>query len=334
MFKKAAILFLYAETPLHPGSGASVGAVDLPIQRERHTQHPIMQSSGIKGALRDLANRIGANEEKIKVVFGPEDEAQKHGGAISFTDARVLLFPVRSMEGVFAWITCPKVLERFNKDIAYLDIGLTSKSPPVKQITEIIQGIRSIPLRERGKVFITTTSDLIATGNRVILEEFSFEAIPEGKDRANELARWFAENAFPKDSVYGYWREEIKRKLAILSDDDFTSFVQFSTEVITRIKIEDETGTVKAGPWDEEYLPAETLLYSMALATDPKVEQNKRPNDLKDASGVLEFVEREILNRVTIVQLGGDETVGRGITRMTLKKNDNLKVISCKEGIK
>ena len=43
------ILYLFTRTPLHVGAGASVGAIDQPIQRERHTGHPIIPGSSIKG---------------------------------------------------------------------------------------------------------------------------------------------------------------------------------------------------------------------------------------------------------------------------------------------
>lgn len=52
MFEASAMLYLYVETPLHAGSGTSLGIVDLPIQRERVTHYPIVQSSSIKGKLR------------------------------------------------------------------------------------------------------------------------------------------------------------------------------------------------------------------------------------------------------------------------------------------
>jgi CRISPR-associated protein Cmr4 len=58
MFRAARMLFLYTETPLHAGSGTNVVGVDLPIQRERHTQYPMIQSSGIKGALRDVTEQV------------------------------------------------------------------------------------------------------------------------------------------------------------------------------------------------------------------------------------------------------------------------------------
>lgn len=48
-----AMLFLHAQTSLHPGSGTALGVVDLPIQRERHTQWPLIPGSALKGILRD-----------------------------------------------------------------------------------------------------------------------------------------------------------------------------------------------------------------------------------------------------------------------------------------
>ena len=55
MFEASAMLYLYVETPLHAGSGSSVGVVDLPIQRERVTGYPVVQASGLKGKLRSEA---------------------------------------------------------------------------------------------------------------------------------------------------------------------------------------------------------------------------------------------------------------------------------------
>jgi len=113
MFDRAAILFLYTETPLHAGSGTSLGIVDLPIQRERTTGYPMIQASGLKGCLRDV---VSDDPQKVEIVFGPDTRrASDHAGALSVGDARILLFPVRSLMGVFAWITSQNVLARFKR---------------------------------------------------------------------------------------------------------------------------------------------------------------------------------------------------------------------------
>ena len=121
----SAILGLHAQTSLHPGSGTALGTVDLPVQRERHTLWPTIPGSALKGVLRDACrdhvkaehggDRAKANREnrRLTAAFGPPTEsAAEHAGALSVTDARLLAFPVRSLKGVFAWVTCPAVLER------------------------------------------------------------------------------------------------------------------------------------------------------------------------------------------------------------------------------
>lgn len=67
------ILYLFTRTPLHVGSGSSVGAIDLPIQRERHSRHPIIPGSSIKGVLRYTASSLDVIEKvKVDDMFGPE----------------------------------------------------------------------------------------------------------------------------------------------------------------------------------------------------------------------------------------------------------------------
>src|SRR5581483_9391137 len=115
MFEATALLFIYVETPLHPGSTRGLGAVDLPIQRERTTGYPIVQSSSLKGRLRAEAGSRLTTEE-VEAVFGPETErAGDHAGALSTGDARLLLFPVRSLAGVSAWTTSVDLLARFRR---------------------------------------------------------------------------------------------------------------------------------------------------------------------------------------------------------------------------
>jgi CRISPR-associated protein Cmr4 len=321
MFKKAGILFFYTLTPLHPGSGASVAAVDLPIQRERHTNFPMIQASGVKGALRDLAEDLkkagkhGDNDQakrKIEIVFGPEtDRASEHGGALALTDARILLFPVRSVKGVFTWITCPGVIARLCRDLGLLKIN--GKHDLNVQPLQEIAGWRL----ESRQVAVPTGSSIELQVNQrkqIILEDFCFD-IDEGKRaQAQQLARWLAENALP--SELSYWKGKLQADLALLSDDNFQAFVEMATEVITRIKL-GEKGTVDTGPWDEEHLPAETLLYSLALATDPKLTQQERNNaPIKDANGVLKFLNDDLVKEAHVMQLGGDETVGKGLVQV------------------
>src|SRR5712692_10488110 len=103
MITATRMLYLYVETPLHAGAGSGLSSIDLPIQRERTTQYPMIQGSGIKGKLRAAleGNRddlTQAKREMVDVVFGPPSTSgggSDHAGALIAGDARILLFPVR-----------------------------------------------------------------------------------------------------------------------------------------------------------------------------------------------------------------------------------------------
>ncbi len=109
MFAEAALMWFYTETPLHAGTGVRLGTVDLPIQRERYTDYPLIQGSSLKGALRSAAvAKLGSKDDRIACVFGPEritSPEEAYAGAVTLTDARLVLFPVRSLVAGFTWVT-------------------------------------------------------------------------------------------------------------------------------------------------------------------------------------------------------------------------------------
>jgi CRISPR-associated protein Cmr4 len=296
--KSAALLFLHAQTPLHPGSGTALGVVDLPVQRERHTQWPLIPGSALKGILRDACreqvkgkykSRKNANEEDpdLTAVFGPGlvDDDSAFAGALSLTDARILAFPVRSMRGVFAWVTCPAVLERFARDAAIADIEKMSL-PKQKPAQNHLLCRKQSPL-------------LLTNEQVVILEEFEFKA----KDDDLAVSDWIAAHAVKDETTAG----RLKECLAVLNDDDFTHFVRHATEVVARIGLDYETKTVKTGAlFYEEFIPAETLFYSVALAGPSR---NKKSNEMSPKS-VLEYIGE---NLPKVLQVGADETIGKGL---------------------
>ncbi len=89
-----------------------------------------------------------------------------------------------------------------------------------------------------------------------------------------------------------------------------------ATEIITRISIDRATKTAAGRAlWTEEHLPTDTLLYVPIYATNARKVNGKREP---------EMLAKDILNTATqlengqrgYLQLGGDETVGRGMVRM------------------
>ncbi len=102
----------------------------------------------------------------------------------------------------------------------------------------------------------------------------------------------------------------------------FTDFVTYSTEVITRTKIDSKTGTVQAGAlWTEEYVPQDTIFYSIITASDPKT-PNKDSQTLKDADGIMNFLifGNSLISGLSnaVVQIGGNQTIGKGIVRVKI----------------
>lgn len=342
MYKLIKPLFMICETPMHVGSGADLGIVDLPIQREKHTGFPKIESSSLKGALREAiesaaVKRIsdsGKNEAlenlvKINKIFGwdedpvderfsktdllphftiyqngREEEEISFAGAIGFTDARLLLFPVKSVKGVFAWVCCWKNLLQFEKDMQ-LALGNDFSIP----------GLHNGSVDKNSTHLLSENNSLSFKGH-VILEDYSFpvESILQQKIQVTHggikmpLGEWLAKHVCPSEDTY--WLEKMKHDIVILSDSDFTDFVQLSTEVITRTKIDNVLGTVAPGAlFTEEYLPAESVLYSLVLAHDEFTKADEKIT----AEGVLKFFGNNLAGHA---QIGANATLGKGILKM------------------
>ena len=310
MYKIARPFFMVVETPLHAGSGTDLGVVDLPIQRERHTGFPKIEASGLKGCIREAfeknedeilvgSKKVENRDETISLAFGPEN-GDDHAGALGFTDARLLLFPVKSMKSVFAWVTCPKVLARFGNDLTLA--GITNvQIPSEKEVPHDCQ--------------------LVIKDRKIVLEEYTFEITKDAnvEGTCSKFAEWLSQKVIPQGDEYKYWQEKIGKDVIVLPDDDFRDFVNLSTEVITRIKIDNDTGTVQPGAlFTEEYLPSETILYSLALTT-PIFRENgadkgvfRKTTDKSEEDLVMEYFTKGLPE---VIQIGGNATIGKGIVR-------------------
>lgn len=286
------MLFLYAESPLHAGAGRALGTVDLPIQRERVTGYPLIQSSGVKGRLRAEMKSTGKLGDDLVTLFGPETEnASDHAGALSFGDARLLLFPVRSLAGVFAWVTSVDVLARFQRELAL--VGATPDWNVPEQSPEESQAL--------------VNGQSLVAGGRVVLEEFSFT--PVQNEFIKQVGGWLAENALLQTAEYAYWRTALPQNLCILHRDAFRDFVLYATEVQTHIKLDPDKKTVESGAlWTAESLPVDSLLYAPILAVKSRRKEKELSADevMKKLTGSLP----------TRLNFGGDETTGQGFVAL------------------
>lgn len=335
MYKVKTMLLFYAETPIHPGAGSGTGAIDLPIQREAFSDLPIFQSSGIKGALREYfeaqapgwPSRLPTGLQLASPIvdtFGPDTaSASDHAGALAVGDAKVLVFPIRSLYGVFACLTCPLVLQRFRRDLDMVGASVTGWPSSIP--SPVGETIRVISQSTEGTTPRVPKSLIIAPqqgtgGMKAVFNEFAFSASEDADTRA--IAEFIRDHCLPDAPEYVTWKQDFLGRFAIVPDDVFRDFTRLATEIVSRNRIDDEKGTVEEGAlWTEEHLPSETVLYCPVLIADPLTDPKKRPKALADAQAVLTFLKNVgTYNGRTFsgvhdrrIQIGGDQTLGRGI---------------------
>ena len=287
-------LFIHALTPLHPGTGRGLGVVDLPVAREVATGLPYLPGSSVKGVLRD---RCGGNGDCVK-LFGPDtSNADAHAGAVQFTDMRLLLLPVRSLAGTFAWVTSPFALKRLQRDCRALG---DSSSP--KTVHNFKKDKEKAALTKFTKITILEPS-----GDKkfIILEDLKLDAI--FAKNARLWAGWLKTRLFPDDKE---WQALLDERFCIVHDDVFSFLLETATEIIARIKMEDDSKTVaKGGLWYEEALPAETILYGLVVA------QQVGKNGLSPAVALNKIAD---LAQGEAIQFGGSATIGRGLCRLMM----------------
>lgn len=294
MFQKQAAVFLYAVSPVHMGAGSAVGVIDNPIQRERHTQHPSFAGSGIKGAVRHSFERLGGNKEFVDRLFGPKSDANElHAGAVSFGDAQLLAFPVRSLRGGFVYATCPLALARAQRLLQLIGVTLSWNTPAPMEGDCIV-----------------ANKDLLSTGERLHLEVFEYQATIDGALSA--LGADLAAKALPQDAAYTYFRDKLKTDLVVLSDADFGYFAQNATLVEPHVRIDDMTGTAREGGlFYTENLPPESLLIAPLMASN-----TRSGKDDRQADEVMSLVKTALDGK--LVQIGGDATTGRGLVMVNV----------------
>jgi CRISPR-associated protein Cmr4 len=283
-------------TPTHVGCGQGLGDIDLPVQRSISTGLPIMASSSIKGVLRQHAPKAWAcTANELIVLFGPErDEASKHAGMLTMTDARLLALPVASLQGGWAWVTCLDALRRFRRDaLECACSGVPDLPPPLKS----------------GRIQPSAGSELVVHATNaefvVLLELVLNVEKPNLKladdtlaDPALQWGRYLADWAFPDDEPE--WRESFASRLVIVAEDDFRHFATVATEVRARVSLDENRVAKSTGLWREECVPADSLFWGSIGAQSV-------------VSGVA-VSEAAALGKVARcqVQIGGKASVGYG----------------------
>lgn len=309
MFEASQLVFYYAVSPVHMGAGSAIGAIDSPIQREVHTQHPMFAGSGLKGALRHHFNRAWPRLEGdsskphslINRVFGPDTGASDFAGALSLSDAQLVALPVRSLKGGFAYVTSPLALARLHRLATQAGLQPNWAVPAVAETQA------------------HTSSAGLLGGKQLVLEAFEFAA--EVSDPLKTIAQWLAAHALPGEANR-YFADKLKTDLVLLNDTDFAHFARYAMVVEPHVRINDDTGTAEdGGLFYVENLPPETLMVGLAQASIERFKKGSRHGDspaLLSAPDVLHHIfngqgEHQPGIARKLLQIGGDASTGRGL---------------------
>ena len=286
------LLLIHAMSPLHAGTGQSVGAIDLPIARERPTGIPLIPGSSIKGALRARS----ADAQWTRDVFGPDTaNASDHSGSVQFSDAHLLLLPVRSVRGTFAWVTSPFLIRRFARGAR--DAGLDLARLPVS------------PASMEHCCVLDETITLPGVG-KVVFEDLDFTVDPDPAKKAllQAFTAAIADVLFPPGSPDPQdWRQSLVERICLIHDDVMSILLETATEVTAHIRLNDETKTVERGAlWYQESLPAESVLAGIVVAAGVNAVNGRSRRD------ATELIDHVASLTKSLVQLGGKATAGQG----------------------
>lgn len=291
MFEGKAVVFLYAVSPVHMGAGTATGFIDNPIQRERHTNHPCFAGSGIKGAVRHGFKSLGVEPDLIDQLFGPESRSSNlHAGAVSFGDGQLVTFPIRSVKESYVYATCPQALARTNRLLN--DLGSIESSN------------WNVPNVDENECIVV--DEKLLMDDHLHLEAYQYKAKVDSLLKS--VSKDLATKAISENPKYQYFREKLTNHLVVLSDTDFSYFVQHATVVESHVRIDDRTGTAAdGGLFYTENLPPESILIAPLLTSRSRNHSGKN----RDAGDVMCQMKNVLHDK--LLQIGGDSTTGRGL---------------------
>jgi len=288
MYRHGDTIFIRAITPLHVGVGRAGGIVDLPVQKDLYG-YPEIYGSSLKGSLRGLClRRYRSQRNTCKDLFGSEENP----GNVVVLDAKLLLIPARILRGIYGYITSPLLLKQFAD---YLSLVNAEKG---KELADLVEKL--VSRSEKWEVITSNTASSrysinVNNKKKVVINEEFWLKLSIDDDIIKKVI-----DTLPQDLRRGLGLDP--KSLLIVSDSDDISLqiVEKSLIRLQRIRLEEERKIVAHGQlWSEEYVPRNTLLYTIALYAN--------------GSAMSDF-RRLIATKYLIV--GGHETIGKGVVEL------------------
>ena len=122
---------------------------------------------------------------------------------------------------------------------------------------------------------------------KVVLEEYVFDCKGDAGSLAESL-----KSIMPSNKLW----QSLDKHFVVLSDSLFSHFVEQACEVVTRIRVEDETGTVAKGAlFNQEQVPSETMFYC-------SVSESTRAQNIEPLNLLKEKISGQILQVGCVVR--------------------------------
>lgn len=308
VWNDTALLGIYTLTPTHFGTGQTTGQVDLPIARDAFTGFPVLPATGIKGVIRDYAsmaklqNDTGRAALDVDKLFGklvdPNNKADTlEAGRLAFTEARLVAYPVRSLNRSFLYVTCPSILDGLARDLR--SVG-----------GETLLEVAELPMAERDGAWVADAS--LEKDPALVLEYMVFASAEFRHSAAVATLAERLSALIPAEEPAT--RERFKRALVVIPDGDFEALMQTVIPVQARIKLGPNKTTDDGGNlWYEERLPSDCLFVAFVGERRSRDNGGRQGNAKADLGSLV-----GARAAFAVMQIGGNETVGNGLCRCTV----------------
>lgn len=309
-------------TNLHVGDGeANYNIIDNEIERDPVNEYPMIFSTGVKGALREhfkgicsqnqsdnteenAQNSENGDENKEKVeskdiivdIFGSDNKSKDSlSGNLKFLNAYLLAIPMRASQGdrSFYMVTSVGLLQQLLDLEMMLRPTCASKSnADLETLNKVVDEIRG-----SGKcVSVCTKQDKKkeqqeeqSGGNTFSVEGISsiesFDTLSKKETNDKQIFKDWIKRWLDEDNII------------ILNENEMRNY-RYPMQARNQL----ENGKSK-NLWYEEYVPHESIFYTYVIAMPNKEKL------LGDFSGKIKDN--------SLVQFGGNATVGFGLTKMT-----------------
>ncbi|MEM2371032.1 MAG: type III-B CRISPR module RAMP protein Cmr4 [Thermofilaceae archaeon] len=252
-------------THVHAGIGRAGGIVDLPVQRDENG-FPCIYSSSLKGALKTALlwaylkthNDLALARKAVEALLGPEPELEESfESSVAVLDASLVAMPVRSLRGVYAYVTSRLLLEKL---LDYVQLcselpSVSTSKPLNNDVQKLIERAKEVQ-QDRclciGDSRLLTVQEL---GRKIVLvEEVRLEPQEVKEGEFSTLSKAL----------------KLEKPLLVLEDNTARHVIERGLLRVVRVRLKRETKTVEnGGRWSEEYVPAKTRFATVFLYKKP-----------------------------------------------------------------